>query len=70
MSTITISKLVCFVIIGIVTVSFVAVIIGLSVGLKSAYKTDCAKESDTQKLEICKDLSCKNPSILQSKKIF
>ncbi len=50
--------------------SFVAVIIGLSVGLKSAYKTDCARESDTQKLEICKDLSCKNPSILQSKKIF
>jgi hypothetical protein len=67
MSTITISKLVCFVIIGIVAVSFVAVVIGLSVGLKSAYKTDCTNESDTQKLEICKDLSCKNPSILQSK---
>ena len=61
----SVSKQVCLVIVAVVTVSFVAIIIGLSVGLKSAYKTDCFKESDTQKLEICKDLSCKNPLIIQ-----
>jgi hypothetical protein len=67
MSTITISKLVCFIIISIITTTFIAVTIGLTIGLKSAYKTDCFQESDIQKLEICKDLSCKNPLILLSK---
>jgi hypothetical protein len=67
MSTITISKLAGFAIISVITVSFIAVIIGLTIGLKSAYKTDCSQESDIQKLEICKDLSCRNPLILLSK---
>lgn len=67
---ITISKTVGIIIITCIAVSFAAVIIGLSVGLKDAYKTDCTKQSDTQKYEICQDLSCRNISILQSELIF
>lgn len=64
---IKISKNVGIIVVISIVISFVAVIIGLSVGLKSAYETDCTKESDTQKYEICKDLSCRNASLLQSK---
>ena len=49
----------------IIIACFLAVTIGLAVGLKSAYKTDCTKQSDTQKFQICQDLSCRNISILE-----
>ena len=54
----------------IIIACFLAVTIGLAVGLKSAYKTDCTKQSDTQKFQICQDLSCRNISILESQCLF
>ena len=58
---ITISKLVCIIIVMSVTLAFVALIIGLTLGLKKAYTP-----SEMEKYETCVDLSCKNFSILQS----
>ena len=56
-----------FIIVFLILLAFAAVIIGLVLGLKKIYKTDCTKESDEQKYEICKDLTCRNSSLLQSK---
>jgi type III secretory pathway component EscS len=58
---IVISKLVFLIIVASVILTFVALIIGLTVGLKKAYTP-----SETEKYETCLDLSCKNVSLLQS----
>ena len=65
--SIKISKSVAIIIIISVIALFVAVIIGLAVGLKSAYETDCTKISENEKYETCRELSCKNSSILQGR---
>jgi|688.fasta_scaffold2569037_2 hypothetical protein len=58
---IVISKPVCIIIVVSIILTFSALIIGLTVGLKNVYTL-----SETEKYETCLDLSCKNFSLLQS----
>ena len=51
----------------VIVLIFIAVILGLTLGLKNAYKTECLEDSEAQKYEICRDLSCRNNTVLQSK---
>jgi hypothetical protein len=59
---ITISKGLCVLLIFGIILTFVGLILGLTLGLK---KKEC-DQSDEQKYETCVDLSCRNSSILLS----
>ena len=63
---IVIPKKILIIVVAALVLSFVAIIIGLSVGLKDAYKTECNDPSEIQKYEACVDLSCRNQTLLQS----
>ena len=64
---ILISKPILWTIIIVILISFVAVLIGLSVGLKQQNKPECNNPSETQKYLTCLDFTCKNFTILQGK---
>ena len=64
-----VTKKLIIIISSLVTLVFVSLVLGLVLGLENKYKNTC-EQTETQKLESCKESACNDLSFFQSNLIF